>query len=313
MDSGRRCGTPPMKNHAFCYYHRRLHETFVLPGHRYYEMPPLDNPHSIQLALTHLGMAVSKGLIRPKEAGTLAYVIQLSQNMLKHASAAAPAPEDSQTDFTPAMRKALRIEERGTRKPINKNQSQDDVIARYFGTDTETIGTESDVVTHTTENADELVGVRHEPNQPITADATENAAGNSHHTDVTPPQSDSLVTDEDFTDDDPPRVHPLSDVIGLTPVGVPSGSPESVPAWYPVAVEEIDELCEGLPKDGIPVSGREKYCSRRLALGDRLRDNPNPTTMEIMKAVMGVEAVEKESIQNARAMKAHFAKNGAHT
>jgi hypothetical protein len=111
VETGRRCGTPPMKGEPFCYYHRRLHQTHVLPGHRLYELPNLDNAHGIQIAITQLARALSKGLIDPKAAGKLAYSIQLAQVSLRRFKEEVVPPEQSETEFTPAMADALHIDD----------------------------------------------------------------------------------------------------------------------------------------------------------------------------------------------------------
>jgi hypothetical protein len=80
---GRLCGSPRLTHKNFCYYHTRLHESFILPGNRYYEAPPLTDLYNIQLALTHVWSALAKSLITHKQACAMAYQIQLAQNNLK--------------------------------------------------------------------------------------------------------------------------------------------------------------------------------------------------------------------------------------
>jgi hypothetical protein len=107
-----------MNGNHFCYYHRRLHETFILPGHRFYAQPALDNSHGIQLALTQLSAAIGKGLISSKEAKAMSWNIHLAQVELKRvtenarqAKENATPPPQIETEFTGGMRKVLHIDD----------------------------------------------------------------------------------------------------------------------------------------------------------------------------------------------------------
>src|SRR3954471_23216591 len=80
---GRLCGSPRLPNRNFCYHHTRLHESFLLPGNRYYTPPPLTDLYNIQLALTHVWSALSKGLIAHKLACSMTYNIQLAKQTIK--------------------------------------------------------------------------------------------------------------------------------------------------------------------------------------------------------------------------------------
>ena len=84
---GRLCGSPRLPNRNFCYHHTRLHESYILPGTRYYNPPPLTDLHNIQLALTHVWSALSKGLIAHKLACSMTYNIQLAKQTIKDIAA----------------------------------------------------------------------------------------------------------------------------------------------------------------------------------------------------------------------------------
>src|SRR3954462_11976435 len=84
---GRLCGSPRLPNKNFCYHHTRVHESFILPGNRYYNPPPLTDLHNIQLALTHVWSALSKGLIVHKLACSMIYNIQLAKQTIKDIAA----------------------------------------------------------------------------------------------------------------------------------------------------------------------------------------------------------------------------------
>jgi hypothetical protein len=108
LDSGRRCKTPPVKGHPFCYCHGRLHANFVLPGNPRYNPPMLDGRHSVHLAIRHVYVALAKNLIDRKHAGTLLYCLQLAQTSVH--KGLEPA-YDSATEITPAMQHALHLDE----------------------------------------------------------------------------------------------------------------------------------------------------------------------------------------------------------
>jgi len=109
MDSGYRCQTPPLKNQDFCHYHRRLHADFILPGHPRYVPPILENRHSIQIAIHHVYVALSKSLLGRKEAGMMLYTLQLAQNNI--GKAGIWPSRNSVTDITPPMQQALHLDE----------------------------------------------------------------------------------------------------------------------------------------------------------------------------------------------------------
>src|SRR5215813_11406984 len=110
MDSGHRCGSPRMQRKEFCYFHNRLHESFLLPGQSHYEAPPLDNLQSISLAMTHVMRAQTKRLITSIEAKTMLYNLQLAQYNLRLIEKSTPLhsdPDSIETTYTPAMRRIL--------------------------------------------------------------------------------------------------------------------------------------------------------------------------------------------------------------
>ena len=94
MDSGQRCGSPRMKRKEFCYYHNRLHESFILPGQEMYEAPDLDNLHSISIALTQINRALDKGLINPGVANAMIYSIQVAKQTLRQIEKSTPLHPD---------------------------------------------------------------------------------------------------------------------------------------------------------------------------------------------------------------------------
>src|SRR3954468_6671095 len=96
---GRLCGSPRLPNKNFCYHHTRVHESFILPGNRYYNPPPLTDLYNIQLALTHVWSALAKGLIAHKLACSMTYNIQLAKQTIKDIAAMQREFEKSGTDI----------------------------------------------------------------------------------------------------------------------------------------------------------------------------------------------------------------------
>src|SRR4051812_40677322 len=95
---GRLCGSPHLTNKNYCYYHTRLHESFILPGTRHYNPPPLTDLHNICLALTHVWSALSKNLISYKQACAMAYQIQLAKQTIKDIAKMEKEMNESSTD-----------------------------------------------------------------------------------------------------------------------------------------------------------------------------------------------------------------------
>ena len=109
MDSGRRCETPPLKGKPFCYYHRRLHADFILPGHPEYMPPVLDSRHSIQIAVNDIFLALSKNLLDRRLATTMLYAIQLAQTNL--GKQGLQPSYKSVEEITPPMQQALHLDD----------------------------------------------------------------------------------------------------------------------------------------------------------------------------------------------------------
>ena len=107
MDTGRPCGAPPLKDQPFCYYHRRLHADFILPGHPEYIPPALESAASIQIALNHIYLALSKNLLDRRQANTMLSCIRIAQNNIRNVNL---RPE-AVTEIPLAMRQVLHLDE----------------------------------------------------------------------------------------------------------------------------------------------------------------------------------------------------------
>ncbi len=110
MAAGRRCGTPAVKTHRFCYHHRRMHDTYCLPGDAAYEPEPLDSRQAITLTLHHLELALNQGRIDVRNYRARLLAVRLALTNLKHAATEPDtAGNSSVTQYTPAMRDLHRL------------------------------------------------------------------------------------------------------------------------------------------------------------------------------------------------------------
>ena len=86
--NGLRCGAPALRGQTYCHYHthirthQRRHscaEAREIP----LQLPPLEDAHSIQLALMEIGQAILHDRISDKKAGLLLYMLQNATLNLK--------------------------------------------------------------------------------------------------------------------------------------------------------------------------------------------------------------------------------------
>jgi hypothetical protein len=96
---GRRCGSPALKTHNFCYYHyaHRSHSVHgygywrnkYRDGHHFAEerlelFDGLDNPISIQLAIARVACRIADNTLNPRQARSLLYALQLAANNVRN-------------------------------------------------------------------------------------------------------------------------------------------------------------------------------------------------------------------------------------
>ena len=87
--SGGRCRAAALANESYCYYHltqRRLSITL--------ELPPLEDRHSIQIAVSRVLTSLAAGLIDRRDAGMYLYGIQIASSNLapEHGCLTPPRP-----------------------------------------------------------------------------------------------------------------------------------------------------------------------------------------------------------------------------
>lgn len=95
--NGERCGSPSLRDHAFCYFHRTLIQGHSRPAreatailhplhggepqvvtHPTLNLPPLEDREAIQLALSIIVGALARNALDTKRAGTLIYGLQVA-------------------------------------------------------------------------------------------------------------------------------------------------------------------------------------------------------------------------------------------
>ena len=74
MANGRRCKAPRVRGKKLCHMHLAMEE--LRP--QKLDLPGLDNPNDIQLAIAKVAQALVDGKLDTKSASTLSYVLQLA-------------------------------------------------------------------------------------------------------------------------------------------------------------------------------------------------------------------------------------------
>ena len=277
LDSGLRCGSPRMKRKEFCYYHLRLHDSFLLPGQPQYEAPALDNLHSVSLALTHVLRAQAKRLITPAEAKAMLYNLQLAQHnlrLIQKTTPIAPDPNSLETSYTPAMRRILYLDD----EPAEANSSEcRDICSQH--------------------EPSECRDGRPRPSDPsaTTSDNAHVTTSPSHAVIPSASEEPMHFADTDDTADPLPTrrpPHPLRDAHGLRPWDTPA--PAS-PVWTPITSDEL-ELIEaaGLPRYGEPKTHEQAWNKLRLRISQSLPNRLHATTQELIAAVAHATHAEAE-------------------
>jgi hypothetical protein len=123
---GARCGCPAVRAHHFCHWHAQMRaherrhssaEARALP----LQLPPLEDAHSIQLALMEVGRALLEDRISDKKAGLLLYMLQTAGSNVKRLQ------EDRseqlvRQDYPEALEEMQRLKREEARDPEEKRQ-----------------------------------------------------------------------------------------------------------------------------------------------------------------------------------------------
>src|SRR5579884_528557 len=137
-NDGIRCASPAMRGHSFCYFHHRLRadikrhssaEARELP----LQLPPLEDAHSIQLALMEIGHAILTDRISDKKAGLLLYMLQTASINLKHLQEDR-SEELVRQDYPEAIEEMEALHHESARDPEEKRQETlTDVLLKGLG------------------------------------------------------------------------------------------------------------------------------------------------------------------------------------
>ncbi len=88
--NGTQCGSPALRRHHFCFFHKRWQETRIIlnanrarRGRAALDLPVLEDANSIQVSLMQIMRLILSGQIDPKTAGLLLYALQTASSNLK--------------------------------------------------------------------------------------------------------------------------------------------------------------------------------------------------------------------------------------
>jgi hypothetical protein len=85
LPKGTKCHSPALRGKVYCYFHDRL-ERLEQDGQRFTQeplcLPPLEDAHGIQMALTLVLSALGSGRLDQRKAGLFLYGLQLASQVL---------------------------------------------------------------------------------------------------------------------------------------------------------------------------------------------------------------------------------------
>ena len=89
--NGTQCGSPALRRHRFCFFHKKWHGERILINTRRarkvrasIDMPVLEDANSVQVAVMQIMNLILSGRIDTKSAGLLLYALQTASLNLKH-------------------------------------------------------------------------------------------------------------------------------------------------------------------------------------------------------------------------------------
>ncbi len=86
--TGLRCGSPALRDSDFCHWHQEIayvhHVYLKSPPSPFIDLPALDSPEAVQLAVMTVTQALLDNRIKEKRAGLLLYAIQIAAANLRH-------------------------------------------------------------------------------------------------------------------------------------------------------------------------------------------------------------------------------------
>ena len=78
---GSKCEAPALKGMPYCYFHHRLHHAIhqkKSSSGASFDLPPMEDRASIQIALSHVVRALATGSMDPHRAGRMIYALQVN-------------------------------------------------------------------------------------------------------------------------------------------------------------------------------------------------------------------------------------------
>ena len=102
--NGSRCGSPALRGDTHCYHHQRYKQSFVVPGSRNYQVPPLDNHLGRARLLSDILRSLVSGaipvetaniMLRAYKLATKPYLSVKKEAETARAATVTPAPRTS--------------------------------------------------------------------------------------------------------------------------------------------------------------------------------------------------------------------------
>jgi hypothetical protein len=119
--NGARCGSPALRNYFYCYFHRNSLEPTAPAGMSSFKLPMLEDPETIQVAITRVLRGLAYGTIDVVRAKFMLYGLQVASHNLKHANFK-PSQNAIVTDLTSEMLMDHYSQNPLSPKPVVKNR-----------------------------------------------------------------------------------------------------------------------------------------------------------------------------------------------
>jgi len=116
-----RCGSPALRNYFYCYFHRNSLEPAAPAGMSGFKLPMLEDPETIQIAITRVIQGLAYGTIDAVRAKFMLYGLQIASHNLKHANFK-PSQKAIVTDLTSEMLMDHYSQNPLSPKPVVKNR-----------------------------------------------------------------------------------------------------------------------------------------------------------------------------------------------
>jgi len=95
--SGQRCQSPAMREHAFCYFHARVHKRTTVDDPERISFPVPEDFAAIQESIAKVFDGIVNGNIDPKESSQILWGLQIAMQTISRKPA---PPTDSVQEFT---------------------------------------------------------------------------------------------------------------------------------------------------------------------------------------------------------------------